>query len=261
MTNPDAYIDLKISAPIAEFEIKSSNGINILHTGLLNSFRNAVEKLKDNGHIKAAIVRSGSAGGFAAGADMQELRALDCEQSIVFSSLGQSVFSLIKDIPTLFIAVVDGYCIGGGFDLALACDIIVSSQKAYFQHPGTSRGFITGFGGNFRFSHSAGSRESIRSLILGDRITSGEADTIGLSIRNSESDPDTKKNLEKELIGKDALNSALKIAEELSSLNVQQISLIKSTIRSSRRISLSDRICLESRLSFLYSLHMQKCNQ
>ncbi len=233
-------IELQILPPFAEIIIKSHAGINILHTGLLRSFNEILQRLKENGNVKAALLSSGSGNGFAAGADMLELKDLSCETSAEFSSLGQMIFAGMSTMPVIFIAVVEGYCIGGGFDMILACDIVITSERSYFQHPGVMRGFITGFGGNNRFRCAAGARKSATALMRGEKIDAARSRRYGVSMTNAEFSS--------------AKIFARSVAEEISLLSYEQIELIKRSIRSSKGIASPQKLLSESRSSFLLSL-------
>ena len=253
MKNSEPDIELVFSRRGAEILINNRSGTNILHTGLLLSFREMLHRLKAIGKIRTVVIASGNEGGFAAGADMEELRELNCARSIAFSHLGQSIFIIMSKMPALFIAAIDGYCIGGGFDLALACDIIVMSQRSFFQHPGTARGFITGFGGNLRLSRATSFRMSTQALMLGRNIDATESKKIGLGIVQPAPETDQKATGEGRT-NDGALTYAREIASRFSSLDTGQIELLKRTTRTSRALSYQDRIGIEARLSLLSSI-------
>ncbi len=240
MDDQSKQIELSILPPLAEITIRSRIGVTILHTEILRSFNETIRQLKGMRNVKAVLLVSGSRNGFAAGADMSELKSLTCLTAAEFSSLGQMIFAEMNAMPVLFIAVIDGYCIGGGFDLALACDIVIASEISYFQHPGVMRGFITGFGGNNRFRCSAGARKSAEAFICGEKIDATRSKMYGVSMKNA-----------------GVLNAkifARAMAEKFSLLTFEQIVLIKRSLRSLKGIDFSRRLLSESRLSLLLSL-------
>ncbi len=245
---------LTFSPPIAEIKIKGKQGLNILDRKLLQSLRSAIDRLNKEQEIKIAILFSGSKKGFAAGANMHELKNLDTKEAIQFSKMGQDLFCAMEEMAIVFVGVVDGYCIGGGFDLALACDLLIFSQKASFQHPGTSRGFITGFGGNFRLAEALGRQKSIQILISGNRLSAEKIANNGLSIFLNRQKSIEKQSRDRIDFSIDALSYARKIAKKLSVLNFHQIDLVKKLIRTPASISFKNKAFMESSLSILYSL-------
>ncbi len=248
-------ISLTLSPPIAEIEIKGKSGLNILNRRLLQSLKGIVESLKKEDALKVAIIHSGSEKGFAAGADMHELKALDEKEAIIFSRLGQNIFYAMEELPILFIGVVDGYCIGGGFDLALACDLLLLSKNASFQHPGTSRGFITGFGGNFRLAKILGRQKSLQVLITGKRMDGEEMVEHGFSFSHPSLKSSPVHAQKRKEANKHSLLLARQAARRLSDLHSYQIQMVKKIIQMPPSIPFRTRALVETSLSRLFSLH------
>ena len=94
-----------------------------------------------------ALIFTGAENVFASGADIAELRSLTSEAARRFAERGQKLFSRIADSPILTIAAINGFCMGGGLDLALACRLRFAAVHATFAHPGATLGIITGWGG------------------------------------------------------------------------------------------------------------------
>jgi enoyl-CoA hydratase/carnithine racemase len=248
-------ISLTLSPPVAEIELKGKHGLNILNRSLLQSLKRIVERLRKEKTIKVTIIHSESGKGFAAGADMRELKRLDEKKAIIFSQLGQNIFATMEEMTIFFIGVIDGYCIGGGFDLALACDLLLHSEKASFQHPGTSRGFITGFGGNFRLSDMLGRQNSLQFLITGKRINGKEMAEHAFSSPFIENFPgDAKKNA---TVTNRPFLQARQLAKRLSALHPNQIEMIKKIIRLPISTPFRKRAFIETSLSHLFSLQIQ----
>jgi enoyl-CoA hydratase/carnithine racemase len=127
-----------------------------------------------------AIVITGTDDVFASGADIRELAELDPPAALKFSKLGQDLFQTIADAKQITIAAINGYCMGGGLDLALACDIRVASKDAVFAHPGARLGILTGWGGTQRLPRIIGSAHALEFFLTARRYTSIEAFRIGL---------------------------------------------------------------------------------
>ena len=117
---------------------------------------------------------------FLSGANIRELSSLDSVTAREFSSLGQKLFQRLTDAPQLTIAAINGYCVGGGLDFALACDIRLAASTAVFAHPGARLGIITGWGGTQRLPRLIGKARAIEFFVTARLLVSNEALRIGL---------------------------------------------------------------------------------
>jgi enoyl-CoA hydratase len=147
-----------------------------------------------------AIVFTGAGDVFASGADIRELQLLTHDSAREFALRGQRLMQKIADAPQLTVAAVNGYCMGGGLDLALACDLRVASPEAVFAHPGARLGIITGWGGTQRLPRIIGTTRALEIFATARRLTSREAFEIGLVNR----------------IGDPALDCAIELAQSLT---------------------------------------------
>jgi len=126
------------------------------------------------------LILTGGGGFFSAGADLHEIGALTPATAAAFSRRGQEVFSRLGAAAPVTIAAIDGYCLGGGLDLALGCTFRYATPESIFQHPGSARGIITGWGGTQRLPRLVGADAARRLLLLGEQIDGREAERIGL---------------------------------------------------------------------------------
>jgi enoyl-CoA hydratase len=133
-----------------------------------------------------AIVITGAGDVFASGANIGELSALAPDAARAFAERGQRLFQKISDARPLTVAAVNGFCMGGGLDLALACDLRVASPGAVFAHPGARLGIITGWGGTQRLPRLVGEARAVELFVTGRRLTAGEALEWGLVSRVTE---------------------------------------------------------------------------
>ena len=117
---------------------------------------------------------------FLSGANIRELSSLDSVTAREFSSLGQKLFQRLAEAPQLTIAAINGYCMGGGLDFALACDIRLAASTAVFAHPGARLGIITGWGGTQRLPRLVGKARAIELFVTARLLVSNEALRIGL---------------------------------------------------------------------------------
>lgn len=152
---------------------------NSLSIATLHELRKTLLSLLSLKELKA-VVFTGTGDVFASGADIRELASLDSQAAIEFALFGQTVFQMIEDARQLTIAAINGYCMGGGLDLALACDIRVASKTAVFAHPGATRGIITGWGGTQRLPRIIGKSRALELFTTAKELTSGEALQFGL---------------------------------------------------------------------------------
>jgi enoyl-CoA hydratase len=127
-----------------------------------------------------AVVFTGTGDVFASGANIRELTQLDPKTAFEFSTFGQQLFQTIADTRQVTIAAINGYCMGGALDLALACDIRVASKAAVFSHPGARLGIITGWGGTQRLPRIIGKSRALDLFATARPMQSDEALRIGL---------------------------------------------------------------------------------
>ncbi len=130
-----------------------------------------------------AIIFTGSNDVFASGADIRELAQLNPASALELSRFGQGLFQSIADARQITIAAINGYCMGGALDLALACDIRVASRAAVFSHPGGKLGIITGWGGTQRLPRIIGRARAIELFVTTGRYSSEAALEMGLVSR------------------------------------------------------------------------------
>ena len=175
------------SAPVAEEIIGSISIVrfsrpsqrNTLSTETLNALAATVNRLKTSGSVHAVIF-TGTADAFASGADISELARLNPSQAHEFSRRGQKLTGTLANLTQMTIAAINGFCMGGGLDFALACDIRIASRSAVFAHPGSKLGIITGWGGTQRLPRLIGKSKAIELFSTARRFSSDEALGAGL---------------------------------------------------------------------------------
>lgn len=129
---------------------------------------------------RALIITGSGDKSFIAGADIKEMRDMSPTEMLDFTELGQEVAQAIAKAPLLVIAAVNGYALGGGFEMALACDFIYASKNAKFGLPEVSLGIIPGFGGTQRLSRAVGTRQAKQMIMSGMTITAEDAYAYGI---------------------------------------------------------------------------------
>ena len=137
-------------------------------------------ELKNNDDVRVIIVTGSGEKAFIAGADISELNKLDMISGKEFSERGQEIFNLIEHFEKPVIAAVNGFALGGGCELALACHFRVASENAKFGQPEVNLGIIPGYGGTQRLARLVNSGRAMEYILTGDMIDSTEAIRIGL---------------------------------------------------------------------------------
>ncbi|GAK58076.1 CrtA2 protein [Candidatus Vecturithrix granuli] len=129
----------------------------------------------------AIIVQSQSSKYFVVGANLQALQQIDKDSILSWIRRGHEVFNRLEDLPLPVIAKITGYALGGGLELALACDFIVSSHNASFGQPETGLGFIPGWAGSYRLPRRIGEARAKELVFTGKTVSAEEAYRIGLT--------------------------------------------------------------------------------
>ncbi|HET6401658.1 MAG TPA: enoyl-CoA hydratase-related protein [Candidatus Kapabacteria bacterium] len=184
MQNEFKTLLVAISGPVAEVTINRPEKLNALNAQVLDDLRAAVAELRENEDIHAVILTGAGEKAFAAGADIGELAALmNTEHGVDFSRSGQYIFALIESSPMPFIAAVNGFALGGGCELALACHLRICSENAKFAQPEVSLGIIPGYGGTQRLTRIAGRTYAADLILTGRTIDAREAYSAGIVSR------------------------------------------------------------------------------
>ena len=201
----------------ALLEMARPEKLNVIDESMLSELDQIMDFLEEDS-IKA-VVLTGQGKAFAAGADVAAMAAMDEDAAQVFSRLGNKIFQRIEDHPSIFIAAVNGYALGGGLELALACDLRFASEKAVFGQPEINLGIIPGFGGTQRLPRILGAARAKEWILTGRRVSAQEALDAGLL--SGIFAPDT------------LLVKARDLANEVSSKSAPILALAKAAINAS----------------------------
>jgi enoyl-CoA hydratase len=156
----------------------SHDGTNRLTRTRVQALTAAVEDLA--AHPPARLVIAGNAEFFSAGADLNEIAALTGAEASRFAQMGQRLMTAVASFPAPTIAVIQGYCMGGGLDLALACDRRIASAHALFGHRGAALGLITGWGGTQRLPRLVGKGRALQMFLAAEKLHAPQALRAGL---------------------------------------------------------------------------------
>lgn len=167
-------------AGIATLTVNRPEKLNALNSEVLNELEKAVRFVEQSREIRALILTGAGKKAFVAGADIRELSRLNEEEGRALSTKGQEIFSLLENSSKPVAAVVNGYALGGGAELAMACHIRIAADTAVFGLPEVGLGIIPGYGGTQRLPQLVGKAKAMEIILTGRQVKAEEAKAIGL---------------------------------------------------------------------------------
>jgi len=175
-----SLITTELSEKILTITINRPDKMNALNMQLLGEIDNAFDEVYENDDVRAVIITGSGAKAFAAGADIAEFANFTSAQAKEMSANGHRIFNKIESSPKPVIAAVNGFALGGGFELAACCHMRVASENAKFGTPEVTLGVIPGYGGTQRMIRHIGYGKGIELLMTADMINAEEAHRLGL---------------------------------------------------------------------------------
>ncbi len=157
--------------------------LNALNPSVIAELTDVVAAARKDVALRALVLRGAGDKAFVAGADIAAMREMAPEQALMFGRKGQELTLALEDAPFITIAVVQGFALGGGCELAMACDVVIASTAAKFGQPETDLGLIAGFGGTQRLVKRVGMPVAMDMLCCGRKINGTEAFQLGLAAR------------------------------------------------------------------------------
>jgi enoyl-CoA hydratase len=164
---------------VALLTLNRPEQLNALSSGLLGALRERIGALAADSGVRAVVV-TGAGRAFAAGADIAEMQRMSALEAEAFSRLGHAAFASLEALPVPVIAAVNGFALGGGLELALACDFLYAARRARFGQPEVGLALIPGFGGTGRLLRRVGAGWARELVIGGEAIGTDVAERIGL---------------------------------------------------------------------------------
>ena len=214
--------------------INRPDKLNALNGLTIDELDNVFDSIKDNEEIFIVVVTGSGEKAFVAGADISELNKLDVLAAKEFSEKGNRVFRKIETLDRPVIAAVNGFALGGGCELALACHIRFASESAKFGQPEVNLGIIPGYGGTQRLARLVNSSRALEMILTGDMISADEAYKIGL--------------VNKVFSTVDLLPKSLELAEKISSKGQQAIRFALKAVKATDNFTLRDGLNYEASL-------------
>ena len=175
----DSVLTIDIADRIATLTVNRPDKLNALNDATMAALGDAVDQVRERGDVGGVII-TGAGRAFVAGADIAELQTKSPAEAYALSRRGQAVFRHIELMPKPVVAAVNGFALGGGCELAMACHIRLGSEHAKFGQPEVKLGLVPGYGGTQRLTRLVGTGRALQLLLTGEIIDAREALRIGL---------------------------------------------------------------------------------
>lgn len=217
--------------------INRPDKLNAISNELTSELRSLLEELEKDENLRVLIITGAGEKAFVAGADIKELKDRDAQIGRRVSRERQEIFARIENLPYPVIAAVNGYALGGGLELALACNIRLCSENAQFGAPEVKLGIIPGDGGTQRLPRLVGLGRAMEMILTGDFIDAQEAYRIGL--------------VNKVLSAEELMDKTMELAQRIASRPPLAIRYAKEAVNRSQEGDLASGYSLESYLHAL----------
>ncbi|MGH9485890.1 MAG: enoyl-CoA hydratase-related protein, partial [Terriglobales bacterium] len=173
-------VRLEITPPLARITIQRPEKLNALNRATLADLKRAFDYCRSSADLRCLILSGAGEKAFVAGADISEIATLGITGARSFSQAGNALFREIEMFPIPVLAAVNGFALGGGLELALACTLRYASENAKLGQPEVKLGLIPGYGGTQRLARLIGSGPALQILLSGETIAAAEALRLGL---------------------------------------------------------------------------------
>ncbi len=174
-------ITLDATGDVGILTINRPAKLNALNIQVHRELKHCLMELREK-NLKGLILIGEGEKAFIAGADIAEMKPMTNGEAQAFAELGQQVTLLLESLPYPTIAAVNGFALGGGFEMAMSCDFIFASKNAVFGLPEVKLGLIPGFGGTQRLTRIVGERRAKELMFSGRSVTSEEAKNLGIAL-------------------------------------------------------------------------------
>ena len=217
---------------LAIVTINRPKALNALNSATLRDLDTVLEDLENDGNIYAVILTGAGEKSFVAGADISEMKDLNEEQGRQFGELGNKVFLRLENLNKPVIAAIQGFALGGGCEISMACDIRIASEKALFGQPETGLGITPGFGGTQRLPRIVGLGKAKELIYTAKNIKADEALSIGL--------------VNKVVPLENLMEEAKKMASKIIANAPVAVRLSKDAINRGMQASIDDAVMIEA---------------
>ena len=223
-------VDLSIQNKIAILTINNPHNLNALSSEVMNKISDLLYGIEKSANV---LIIFGTSKAFAAGVDIEEINSLSFEEAYTRNFIDNR-WESIRYVPIPVIAGVSGYALGGGFELALMCDIIIASENAKFGFPEINLGLMPGMGGTQMLSRIVGTKKATEIIMTGEIITANEAKNLNIVSR---------------VVDNNKLSAeTVSFATNLSQKSYISLRMIKESIKNSQNVSLNEGISIERQM-------------
>ncbi|CAG7839341.1 Short-chain-enoyl-CoA hydratase [Clostridium haemolyticum] len=219
---------------IAIVTINRPEALNALNTNTLNELDLVVDEVAKDDNILVVILTGAGEKAFVAGADISEMKDKNVMEGRKFGLLGNKIFRKVETLEKPVIAAVNGFALGGGCELSMACDIRIASQKAKFGQPEVSLGITPGFGGTQRLARHIGVGMAKELIYSAKNINADEAFRIGL--------------VNKVVAPEELMKEAKKLANEIAGRSPIAVKLCKQAINRGIQVDIDTAINIEAEI-------------
>jgi enoyl-CoA hydratase len=224
-------LKVEISEGVALITISRPAALNALNSIFFTEFNELLDQVGKNDKIRV-VVLTGEGKSFVAGADIAEMVNMNASQAYCFSQLGQNTFLRIEKLDKPVIAAVNGFALGGGFELAMACDFRIASSAAKFGQPEVNLGLIPGYAGTQRLARLSGMGNALYLILSGEMISAENALQAGL--------------IQKIVSPEELMGETMKIAKKMASNGSNAIRKAKEIIHKGRETTLFEGSKMET---------------
>jgi enoyl-CoA hydratase len=199
---------------------------NAFDEELLHALQDALAEAADDARVRAIVITGAGDRAFSAGADIRQMQAMSVDEARRWSQLGHDVFQVLEDVPLPTIAAINGVAVGGGCEVALACDLRYAVENAQLGQPEIKLGMIPGWGGTQRLPRLVGQSRALDLVLTGRLIDAQDAHRLGL--------------VDQVVPAGEALAAALQFAAQFASLPPLAVRFAKHAIHVGRDLDLRE---------------------
>jgi len=226
-------LTLTFDGPVATLTIARPQVLNALDAQVLDELAAALGEVAANPDARALVVTGAGAKAFVAGADIAAMSTMTPAEAEAFSRKGQAVFDAIEALPVPVVAAVNGFALGGGCELVLACDIVYAAENAVFGQPEVKLGIVPGFGGTARLVRVVGRNTAMEWILAGTNFPAQEAMRVGL--------------VQKVLPAEELMPAATELARTLAKRGPLAVRAARDLVRGAQDRSLAEALDAEAR--------------
>ena len=221
------------SEGIAILSFSRIQAMNALNRETFSELNKCLDLLQSDAKQIKVLILTGEGRSFIAGADISEMKGMTPEEAAVFAQIGKETLMRLEQLPMPVIGAINGFTLGGGLEVALACDFLIASETAKFSAPEINLGLIPGFGGTLRLPRAIGINRARYYMLTGAMFTAEEALQMGL--------------VQKVVPPLDLIQQAMELAKKIAAQSLDATRALKATIFESDNSRHNEALIAETR--------------